>query len=196
MEARGDIDPGSLAKIRRESKPLTNSSYKAIQLLANTLSPAVSLDAFLPKSDSPGSKDLRSLTQRPVLICCADEERKQFLILIERITFFFNNRIGLTSPHWMMNTQAPGPSPMFAWPNSTCEGQVDTCPTVCHEAACFQKTRLSPSIKQRRKTGNSEVGTVGILGWAKTTTIFFDWLMDSFANFSYLKDCIPEIVFI
>ena len=62
MEAQGDIDPGSLAKIRREAKAASNSSYKAIQLLANTLSPVVSMDAFMPRTDSPGSKDSGALT--------------------------------------------------------------------------------------------------------------------------------------
>ena len=80
MEAKGDIDQGSMAKLRREAKAASTHTLKAVQMLANALSPVVNLDAFLPRSGGPADVvDLNALTRKPTLIVCADEERKQFL---------------------------------------------------------------------------------------------------------------------
>lgn len=79
MEISGDIEPGSVAKLRKQAKALQTLSLKSIKLLANALAPACSLDLFLPK---PGvtTSDVNALEQRPVLIVCSDEERKQSFV--------------------------------------------------------------------------------------------------------------------
>ena len=81
MESAGDIDLGSAAKLRRDCKKAQSHSLKAIQMLANALSPVVSLDKFLPSSRPGVDDDLHALETRPCLIMTADEERKQTLSL-------------------------------------------------------------------------------------------------------------------
>ena len=81
MELQGAIEPGSMAKLRQQAKDAQNHSLKSVQMLSNAMSPVVNIDQFLPRSGAPGSaSDKDALTKKPVLIACADEERKQFLV--------------------------------------------------------------------------------------------------------------------
>jgi len=79
MEIAGDIEVGSLEKLRKEAKKNQSHSAKNVQLLANAMAPIIGLDEFLAK---PCPQDLRerALEDKPVLIMCSDEERKQHLV--------------------------------------------------------------------------------------------------------------------
>ena len=95
MEIAGIIDQGSMARLRREAKAAQSHSLKAVQMLANALSPVVGLDQFSPRTASPAhTPELDDLTRKPVLIVCADEERKQFLgklLPLSDIRFHFHS---------------------------------------------------------------------------------------------------------
>ena len=80
MELKGDIDQGSMARLRKDAKDAQTHSLKAVQMLSNALAPVVNIDSFLPRSGLPANDDIGSLTKKPVLIACADEERKQSLV--------------------------------------------------------------------------------------------------------------------
>ena len=81
MEAAGQIDMGAIARLRKQAKAAQKGSYQQIQMLANALAPAVSLDAFLPQQKSPtlGPPAVDALLHKPTLVVCCDEERKQNL---------------------------------------------------------------------------------------------------------------------
>ncbi len=87
MEARGEVEPGSVAKLRKEAKEAENHALKAVQMLANAVAPVVNLDMFSSRTGTPGVDDIDALTKKPVLIVCADEERKQFLCSFQKSTF-------------------------------------------------------------------------------------------------------------
>ena len=78
MEATGDIEVGGMAQLRKEAKARRNHAYKSAELLANALSPCVSLDKFLPKSSPGDDTGVDALLHKPILVCCCDEERHQF----------------------------------------------------------------------------------------------------------------------
>lgn len=81
MELQGAIEPGSMAKLRQQAKDAQNHSLKSVQMLSNAMSPVVNIDQFLPRPGTPGgTSDKDALTKKPVLIACADEERKQQLV--------------------------------------------------------------------------------------------------------------------
>lgn len=80
MEIAGDIDLGSLEKLRKEAKKVQSHSAKNVQLLANALAPIVALDEFLAKPCPQNHLGERALEDKPVLIMCSDEERKQHLV--------------------------------------------------------------------------------------------------------------------
>ena len=81
MELQGTIEQGSMARLRKEANAAQNQFLKSVQMLSNALLPVVGIDSFLPRSANPsGGSDRDALTKNPVLIACADEERKQFLI--------------------------------------------------------------------------------------------------------------------
>jgi len=84
LEKAGDIESGSVTKIRKEAKAAKSVSTKSVQLLANAMEPVCKLDMFLPKSAGTveASSKPDSLERRPVLIICSDEERKQTLIFL------------------------------------------------------------------------------------------------------------------
>lgn len=80
MEAAGEIDPGSMNKLRTDAKHEKLGTYKQMQMLSQALSPCVGLDTFLPKPAPPGRETpIDGLCKLPVLICTADEEKKQTL---------------------------------------------------------------------------------------------------------------------
>ncbi len=79
MEAAGQIDPGSMHRLRKDAKQEKFAGFKQLQMLAQALSPCVSMDAFLPKCLPPETSSENTLCQLPVLVCTADEERKQTL---------------------------------------------------------------------------------------------------------------------
>lgn len=91
MEASGQVDPGAIARLRRESKASKKGSYKQVQMLAQALSPAVSLDEFAPQQKPllDGIPPLDALMHKPTLIICCDEERKQFLGCICIVPFSY-----------------------------------------------------------------------------------------------------------
>ena len=91
MEARGDIERGSIAKLRKEAKAAANHGQRCLQLLANALCPVVSMDSFLPKSTPAEEDDESALERKPLLVMCCDEERKQLLASIA----FFSNVYGI-----------------------------------------------------------------------------------------------------
>lgn len=101
MEKKGDIEPGSMKKLRKEARALAAHGYKSFQLLANTLGPVISMDSFLPKS-SPGAaanddeSDMSALCRKPVLVLCCDEERKQ-LPDVTTIFFYCTSRFTIVS---------------------------------------------------------------------------------------------------
>lgn len=84
-----------MARLRCEAKAAQSHSLKAVQMLANALSPVVGLDQFSPRTASPAhTPELDDLTRKPVLIVCADEERKQFLgklLPLSDIRFHFHS---------------------------------------------------------------------------------------------------------
>jgi|Cyp1metagenome_2_1107374.scaffolds.fasta_scaffold00491_12 hypothetical protein len=80
MEKSGQIDPGSMSKLRSTAKAEKLGSYKQLQMLAQALAPCVGMDSFLPKVLPPGRQSSEdALCKLPLLICTADEERKQKL---------------------------------------------------------------------------------------------------------------------
>ena len=82
MEAHGDIERGSIAKLRREAKAAANHGQRCLQLLANAMGPVVSMDSFLPKSTPAEEDDESALEKKTILVMCCDEERKQLLASI------------------------------------------------------------------------------------------------------------------
>lgn len=80
MEAAGQIDPGSMHRLRKEAKQEKFAGFRQLQMLAQALSPCVSMDQFLPKCLPPETSSEDTLCQLPVLVCTADEERKQTLV--------------------------------------------------------------------------------------------------------------------
>lgn len=82
MELKGDIDQGSMARLRKDAKDAQTHSLKAVQMLSNALAPVVNIDSFLPRSGLRDNVDIDCLTTKPVLIVCADEERKQSLVYL------------------------------------------------------------------------------------------------------------------
>lgn len=90
MEASGQIDASAIARLRREAKANKKGSYKQVQMLAQALAPAVSLDEFAPQQKPllHGIPPPEALMNKPTLIVCCDEERKQFLGLYLYCTIF------------------------------------------------------------------------------------------------------------
>ena len=81
MEAGGEVDVGAIARLRKQAKAAQKGSYQQVQMLANALAPAVSLDSFLPQQRAPivEPSDIHALEHKPTLVVCCDEERKQNL---------------------------------------------------------------------------------------------------------------------
>lgn len=100
MEKKGDIEPGSMKKLRKEARAVAAHGYKSFQLLANTLGPVISMDSFLPKSSPAAANDdesdMSALCRKPVLVLCCDEERKQ---LPDETTtmFYYTSRFTIVS---------------------------------------------------------------------------------------------------
>ena len=82
MELKGDIDKGGMARLRKDARDAQTHSLKAVQMLSNALGPVVSIDSFLPRVGLRVNDDMEALTKKPVLIVCADEERKQSLVYL------------------------------------------------------------------------------------------------------------------
>ena len=97
MEARGDIDRGSIGKLREDAKAAMSHGQKSLKLLANALGPVVALDTFMPKASPNVTVEKDGLEKKPVLIFCCDEERKQYhcctsdFLLCFLISDTFNN---------------------------------------------------------------------------------------------------------
>lgn len=88
MESSGQIDPGSMSKLRSTAKAEKLGSYKQLQMLAQALAPCVGMDSFLPKALPPGRQSSEdALCRLPMLICTADEERKQKLDIVQNTYF-------------------------------------------------------------------------------------------------------------
>ena len=111
MEATGDIEAGSMARLRKEAKARRMHAYKSAELLANALSPCVCLEKFLPKSSPGDDAGMDALLLKPILVCCCDEERRQFPrcknCMIDGLFFLWGESSNSTRVKWWVMDKQP-----------------------------------------------------------------------------------------
>ena len=95
MESSGQIDPGSMSKLRSTAKAEKLGSYKQLQMLAQALAPCVGMDSFLPKALPPGRQSSEdALCRLPMLICTAELDIVQNTYFCLKFTLVIVTTVG------------------------------------------------------------------------------------------------------
>ena len=158
MEARGDIERGSIAKLRKDAQAAMSHGQKSLKLLANALGPVVSLDTFMPKASPHDTVEMDALEMKPVLVFCCDEERKQLhcctseilLIFLNSDTVFFYRNLVFPGPCICNKRDLTNPSSLLQFNvRITAEGKMGSPSPLCIEASGIPQTRLSSPIHER-----------------------------------------------